>query len=382
MAGKNIIFSDDITGTVTARLDGVSPDAALEAVAGAAGLVIHEKGNTLIVFGREKTEEAARTIESFHLSYADAGEVAEELKVLGEEDRVSWNSGTNTVILSGSPSEIMAARSLIADLDRPQPQVKVEAEVLAVNRTYAKELGIDWDFQSLTGSADYSRETWNERHYVTDDAGNIKYDDDGYPRMKNVEHEGWKVTAPEGYAGISYGRSISGHPYTFFFQARLNALISDGKARILAKPNIVTLNGRQAKILIGSKIPVLVEHLDNGVRTTTVEYKDAGIQLSYRPLISKDGHITANITAEVSTPYLVPEMKAYRIITRQAETMVRLQSGDMITIGGLIDKETSKTFRKVPILGDIPLLGKLFQSTRTSEEESEIVIIIRADIVK
>ena len=75
-------------------------------------------------------------------------------------------------------------------------------------------------------------------------------------------------------------------------------------------------------------------------------------------------------------------MKAYRIITRQADTMVRLKSGDMLTIGGLIDKEESRTFRKIPVLGDIPLLGKLFQSRSKSLEESEIVIIIRADIVE
>ena len=200
--------------------------------------------------------------------------------------------------------------------------------------------------------------------------------------MKNIEHTGWNVSVPEGYAGISYGRSITGHPYTFFFQARLNALVSQGKARILAKPNVVTMNGKEAEILIGNKIPVLVEHVDNGVRTTTTEYRDAGIKLSYTPRISEKNEITAHINAEVSTPYLVPEMKAYRIITRQADTMVRLKSGDMLTIGGLIDKEESRTFRKIPVLGDIPLLGKLFQSRSKSLEESEIVIIIRADIVE
>ena len=187
---------------------------------------------------------------------------------------------------------------------------------------------------------------------------------------------------PEGYAGISYGRSVSGHPYTFFFQAKLAALVSSGKARVLARPNVVTMNGRPAEILIGSEIPVVVEHMENGVKTTATEYRDAGIKLSYTPRISRDDEITASIRAEVSTPYLVPEMKAYRIVTRQADTMVRLKSGDEIVIGGLIDKETSKTFRKVPILGDIPILGKLFQSRSESTEESEIVIIIRAELIK
>ena len=259
--------------------------------------------------------------------------------------------------------------------------MKVEAEVLAVNRSDAKSLGIDWDFQSLTGSADYDRETWSEQRIVTDSAGNIKYDDDGDPKIRNITHNDWKITTPEGYAGISYGKSVTGHPYTFFFQAKLNALITSGKAKILAKPNVVTMNGRKAEILIGSRIPVIVERLENGALTTATEYKDAGIKLTYTPLISEKDEITATLRAEVSTPYLVPEMRAYRIITRQADTMVRLKSGDEIVIGGLIDKETTETFRKVPILGDIPLLGKLFQSKSNSVEESEIIIIIRAELL-
>ena len=266
-------------------------------------------------------------------------------------------------------------------MDIPEKQVKVEAEVVAVNKSYAKDLGIDWDFKGLTGSADYERDNWSEQRYVTDDEGNIRYDDDGNPRIRNIERNGWNVKVPEEYAGISYGRSIAGHPYTFFFKARLNALISEGNAKVLARPNVVTMNGRKAEILIGSRIPVIVEHLENGVKTTSTEYKDAGIKLSYTPIISEKDEITADVEAEVATPYLVPEMKAYRIITRSANTMVRLQSGDVMTIGGLIDREQSKTVRKVPILGDIPILGKLFQSHSTSTEESEIVIIIKADII-
>ena len=159
-------------------------------------------------------------------------------------------------------------------------------------------------------------------------------------------------------------------------------MVTKGKAKVLAKPHVVTMNGRKADILIGSRIPVIVEHMENGVKTTTTEYKDAGIKLTYTPIISADNEITADVEAEVSTPYLVPEMKAYRIITRSANTMVRLASGQLLAIGGLIDKEEGKTFRKVPILGDIPLLGKLFQSHGKSLEESEIIILIRADVIE
>lgn len=380
MAHRNLIFAGEMKGEITANLENVTAEEALRAVIAADGLAVRDTGTALIVYdgslkGRSPTAEA------FKLSYADAKEVAETMENLFDDKHISYNAGANSVIFSGSAEELLEARRIIASLDQPEKQVKVEAEVLAVNKTAAKELGIDWDFQSLTGSADYSRDSWSEQRYVTDDAGNIRYDDDGNPRIRNIEHNGWNVTVPDGYAGISYGRSISGHPYTFFFQARLNALISEGRAEVLARPNVVTMNGREAEILIGSEIPVVVEHLENGVKTTATEYKDAGIKLSYTPRISEGGEITATVRAEVSTPYLVPEMKAYRIVTRQADTMVRLHSGDELVIGGLIDREESTTFRKVPILGDIPLLGKLFQSKSRSVDESEIIIVIRAELL-
>ncbi len=380
MAGKNIVFSGDMAGKVTADLTGVTAEQALSAVMLSHGLSSRVENGTLIVYaGGDDTK--TQTFETIRLSYANAPEVAEKLRNLSDKLKVTAETGSNTLIVSGPPAVLAEASRIAAAVDRPEKQVKVEAEVLAVNRSDAESLGIDWDFQSLTGSADYDRETWSEQRIVTDSAGNIKYDDDGDPKIRNISHNDWKITTPEGYAGISFGKSVTGHPYTFFFQAKLNALITSGKAKILAKPNVVTMNGRKAEILIGSRIPVIVERLDNGTRTTATEYKDAGIKLTYTPLISDKDEITATLRAEVSTPYLVPEMRAYRIITRQADTMVRLKSGDEIVIGGLIDKETTETFRKVPILGDIPLLGKLFQSKSNSTEESEIIIIIRAELL-
>lgn len=380
MAHRNIIFSGEMKGRITAHLDNVTPDEAIEAVLAADGLAVRDMGTVLIVYDGS-LKGRSPTAESFRLSYADAKEVAETLKGIYQDKRIAHNTGANSVIFSGSAEELLAARQIIAALDQPEKQVKVEAEVLSINKSAAKELGIDWDFKSLTGSAEYTRDTWSEQHYVTDSAGEVLYDDDGNPRIRNIEHSGWNITIPDGYAGISYGTSAAGHPYTFFFQAALKALISDGKAEILARPNVVTMNGRTAEILIGSEIPVVVERMENGVKTTGTEYKDAGIKLSYTPRISKNDEITATVRAEVSTPYLVSEMKAYRLVTRQAETMVRLQSGDEIVIGGLIDREESYTFRKVPILGDIPLLGKLFQSKSRSVEETEIIIVIRAEII-
>lgn len=381
LTGRNVVISSDIQEKVTASLENVTADEAFSSILASAGLVARQEGSTLVVYSNQVEKKAGRSAKSYRLSYSVAEEVAESVKQMVSDSHISYHAGSNTVIVKGTPQELMQADQLIRALDQPEKQVKVEAEVIAVNKSYAKELGIDWDFKSLTGSATYSRDSWSEQRYVTDDTGNIKTDEDENPRVRNVYHNGWDVKVPDGYAGISYGKSAAGHPYTFFFQAKLNALVSQGKAKILAKPHVVTMNGRPADILIGSQIPVIVEHMDNGVKTTTTEYKDAGIKLSYTPIISADNEITAQVQAEVSTPYLVPELKAYRIVTRSAQTRVRLPSGGTLRIGGLIDKEEGKTFRKVPILGDIPLLGKLFQSHSRTQEESEVVIVIRAEII-
>lgn len=376
----NIVLPGKIEGTVTADLEGVSGEEAFRMVAASCGLSVSRSGNTLIVHGGEDGKSG--TIQSYRLSYAEAEEVASELKSLMDARRISFDGASNTLILQGTVMELMNAEKLVRQLDRPEKQVKIEAEVISVNRSAMKELGIDWDFKSLTGAATYSRNDSDSVEYVTDSAGEVQYDSQGNARMKRTARQGWDVSLPEGYGSLQFGRSVSGHPYSFLFQARLNALITQGKARVLARPHIMTLNGRKADILIGSRIPVLVDHIEGGNKTTAVEYKEAGIRLTCLPRISAENEITADIHAEVSTPYLVPEMKAYRIMTRQAGTKVRIYSGDVLTIGGLIDRESSDSLHKVPFLGDIPLLGKLFQSRQHTEEESDVIIRIKADIVE
>ena len=144
---------------------------------------------------------------------------------------------------------------------------------------------------------------------------------------------------------------------------------------------MVAANGKKAHILIGDKIPVLTEHMGSGEKTTTVDYEEAGIKLTYTPRIHDNGSVTAAVEAEVSTPVYVPELKAYRIATRQAQTVVRLAPGKQLVIGGLLRKEDVENFRKVPLLGDIPILGKLFRSRYTSSKETEVVIVLSSRVL-
>lgn len=132
-------------------------------------------------------KESGILAKSYRLSYANAKEAAESLTDMVSKGKVSYNQSANTVLVSGTPAELMQVDALLRGMDIPEKQVKVEAEVIAVNKSSAKELGLDWNFKSLTGSADYDRDSWTEQHYVLGEDGNIKYDSDGNPKIRNIE---------------------------------------------------------------------------------------------------------------------------------------------------------------------------------------------------
>ena len=144
LTGKNIVFGGTVTGSVTADLDHVTPKEALHAMLVSQGLIAREEGSTLIVVGESAMKNGGRATKSYKLSYAEAKEVAEGLRQLSDSVHVAYNQTANAVILSGTPLEIMETAAVLRSLDVPEKQVKVEAEVIAVNRSHSKELGIDF----------------------------------------------------------------------------------------------------------------------------------------------------------------------------------------------------------------------------------------------
>jgi type IV pilus assembly protein PilQ len=182
---------------------------------------------------------------------------------------------------------------------------------------------------------------------------------------------------------VKFG-NLYGYPYEWYYKAKINALLTTDRANILAKPKITTINGKEAEINIGSQVPVKKSTTtSNGITDTSIEYKDVGIKLKYTPRINPDGYITAKIRAEVNA---VTEfntyVQAYTFTQKSAETNVRLKDGETMVIGGLIDKSDTRTINKVPILGEIPILGALFKNSNSSKVDKEVVIFLTAHIVK
>ncbi len=164
--------------------------------------------------------------------------------------------------------------------------------------------------------------------------------------------------------------------------ATLQALINNGKARILSRPSITTMSGETANILIGGRIPIPISE-DGDV---TIEYKEYGIKLNIEPKVDSENKITSKVHAEVSTldyshGVKIDSFEVPGIASREADAVVNVHSGMTMAIGGLLNSEDSKTVSKIPLLGDIPIIGQFFRHTSTTRDNRELMILITPTVV-
>lgn len=271
--------------------------------------------------------------------------------------RVYINPEVNALVLYGTPAEYERVKNLLATLDVELKQVSVEAKILAIDKNATKNLGVEWMWSTLP--------QYPEVHY-----------EDNHATINRNSNDS------TGYGFIHIGRSNENRPFEFYYGAKINALVTDGKAKILSRPNVTTIQGREAVINVGSSVPVPKISSTNTATTTEFEYRDAGIILKYTPRINADGTITATIHTEVSMPQYVADMGAYRFNTRSADTTVTVRDGEPMVIGGLIGAEEEKSVSKIPFLGDLPILGALFRNHRNNKSESELIIFLTAHVLE
>ncbi|MDY3974083.1 type II secretion system protein GspD [uncultured Veillonella sp.] len=340
--GLNIIGTETLAGKVSIKLQNETARQALQRLARLKHFSLVEEEGVIIVNGSGLEDKEPRYAELIEPKHMKANSLGEAIKAIVEEKHIHVLSDTNQVLVYGTDAELRHVKTVLNQIDRVPQQVRFEAAIVAVEHSYLKETGIQWSWQSFTG-------------HGQDETGT--------------------------YGGIRFGKAPSGEPYNFFVKPELKAQENKGNTVLIARPSITTVNGEKAKILIGDRIPVLVETKEGTDSRTTVEYEEAGIRLTCVPTISADSGVDADIYAEVSSPTMVNELKAYRITTRQAETRVHLNKGDVLVIGGLMDNRWSKQSSKIPLLGDIPLLGKLFQHARKTKDTVELYIFVKAELL-
>ena len=355
----NIVIDDSVKGNVSVNFKNMPFETALDVITRTKGLISYHNGRVLIVTTPEKMTKGFGRAEIIKLEYGNAEELKKSLGSIVPDERIKFDASTNSLIVFGSPTELEQIRTALKDLDIPYLQIMLEAQVVALSTNAIKNLGISWNWADFPQVPVDSTTTTSTSTTVTQKTRTL-------PGV--IQFGGWKN--PEGT------------PFEFQFSAKLSALMSNGEGKILARPNIMTINGKEATILIGDKIPVVTEKTENGKTTAVTEYLDAGIKLTYTPRINSADQISAVVKTEVSTPTLVPEMKAYKITTRSASTNVRLRDGETMVIGGLISSEESGGKNRIPYLSNLPILGKLFESVSKTKTETEVVIFLKAKIIK
>ena len=296
----------------------------------------------------------------------------------GGQGRVTCDADSQSLIFYGTPDEAEAVRELLRTLDVPARQVSLEAKVVSLSKDASRELGVEWNWSALPQTPEVS-ESWETRRHITTTADGkrvTEYEDLPKREVRRTFRGGSAIPGI-----LQFGRGPEGYPFEFYYEANLHALVSEGKAKLLSRPNVTTLTGLEAVIEIGGEVPVPTTETTDRATTTSFTYQKAGIILRYTPWVSDDGSITALVHTEVSSPLYVADLKAYRFQKRSADTTVRLRDGETMVIGGLIGSEEARSLSKIPFLGDLPVLGAFFRNERKSKEDSEIMMFLTAHVL-
>ncbi len=328
--------------------------------------------------------EEKSVVEVFNLQYANAKEVEEHLKIQLEDKKVGSiraDERNNQIIIQTLPGRMGEIRELVKSLDQKTKEVLIEAKIIRVAFSDDLEIGIKWEFlfEQMTkhglefiGSHAYDTMYRTGQTIIAD-----------YPQIESA------ANLPAAAKQPILGKVFLGAVGEDSFEALLTFLNTIVDARLLASPKIAVVNNQEAKIHVGRREVYLETTTTQSESNTTIvetpKWVDTGVLLSVIPKINDEGYITMNIKPEITSIarwYRSPTGREYPVTeVSTAETKVMVKDGTTIIIGGLRRKEEIQTIEKVPFLGDIWLLGKLFRSEETTTIQSELIVFITPHII-
>jgi len=355
VSGLNFVFDRDVDPAIRATISvrGTSIEEAIGMLLSANQLeqaVAGERSVTIYPNNAQKVKDYQQlVVRSFHLANADVKTVSYTIKTLLKARDIVTDDRLGIIMMRDTPEMIRMAEKVIAMQDLADPEVMLEVEVLEVKRTRLMELGVRWPDQALLN--------------LTNAAGALtplKLADLGAINRGSIAL---------GIAGV-----------------QLNANKTDSDSNILANPRIRVRNKEKAKVLIGDRVPVITVTTNNGVSSDSVNYVDVGLKLDVEPNIYLDDEVAIKINLEVSN--VVKEVisksgtQAYQIGTRSASTVLRLKDGETQVLAGLISDEDRRSANKVPGVGELPILNRLFGSQKDDSSRSEIVLSITPRVLR
>jgi len=383
----NLVTSDSVEGNITLRLDGVPWDQALDVVLRMKGLDKRMDGSILMVAPTEElASREARELEVkqkvaeleplyseyIQLNYAKAKDFSELLKfegnsILSSRGSVSVDERTNTLLIKDTAVSIESVRRMIENLDIPVKQVKIESRMVTVRDNVQEDLGIRWGFSDQQNSDGVSG--------TLEGANSIA--NGIIPALSDRLNVNLPVANPAGSIGIHVAKLADGT----LIDLELSALEQENKAEIIASPSITTANQKLARIEQGTEIPY-VQAASSGA--TTVEFKKAVLSLEVTPQITPDDKIILDLVITQDTrgdTVQTPTGPAVAIDTQKIRTQVLVDNGQTVVLGGIYQQQIVSSTKKVPLLGDIPYLGYLFQSNSEFNEKKELLIFVTPKIL-
>jgi len=361
-SGLNIVASTDVeTREISIHLTNTPVEEALNLIVRAAGLGYERIGNSVLVAPQEQlTQDTGFSSYVIEVEYADAFELVPLIEKVA--DKVAADPGGNRLVVVATPGMIDQIRGIITDLDVPPVQIMLETEVIEVSTDRMVELGIDWDkimHQTVI--------------FAEPGLGGGPPPDAGYDAV------------PENMPFIGRGVNLTSvYRQAKALEIALDLLEQEGGAKVLSNSKLATLNNRTAEIHIGDVIPYTVSNLTTGgVVQVQVEKERVGVSVTVTPRAAGDGHITVTVEPSVSTivGFRGPHDEIPWTKERTAKTQVRVMDGQTFVIAGLLSEDETETITKVPLLGDIPILGYLFRHTATKVKRSDLLIKITPRII-
>ena len=375
-ASSVLISADNRTNTLIIRADD-NERRRLRRIVTALDSNVESNSNTKVHYLKyAKAEDLVKVLQSV----SDAMLKDEEQKQ-GKDSKANRNSSinidgheaTNSVILSGSPHLIKSLEDVIRKLDIRRAQVLVEAIIVELTETKAKDLGVQWLFRGDPTSGDVPLGVVNFRNNST---GII--DVLGAQQSGNVANS---VGAIRNGATLGFGNIDSNG---FSFAALVQALATDSESNVLSTPSLMTLDNEEASILVGQEVPIITGSTASSNNTNpfqTIQRKDIGVKLTVTPQINEGNAVALAIEQEVSS--LSGRTEADIITNKRiVNTTVLVDDGSTIVLGGLIDEDVQESTSKVPLLGDIPYLGRAFRSDNSQKVKRNLMIFIRPTIIR
>ena len=408
VAGTNMVISDAVSGEVAMRLQNVPWDQALDIIMRTKGLAMRQQGNVMLVApmdeiaAREKAEleAAAQKVqlaplrsELIQVNYAKASDIANllragETSLLSDRGRVTVDDRTNTLIVLDTREKLSEVRGLIERLDVPVRQVLIESRIVVARDDFRRDIGSRFGVTAVGENGSNGLVTTSGTNQLGTDpiVNDFVTPPTGFPvNLPGSSLNRYNVNLPAAPSSGTPGSiafAILGSD--FLIDLELSALQSEGRGEVISTPRVITANGKQATIEQGTEIPFQTSAGGNQAATTS--FKKAVLSLTVTPQITPDNRILMDLDVTNDTVgQIVPSGNGGSqpsIDTRRLSTQVLVRTGDTIVLGGIFEQSSSTDAAKVPLLGDIPLLGHLFRNNSRSNTKRELLIFVTPKMIQ